>query len=131
MAKVVGLGGVFFRCDDNDKTGAWYRDTLGIALQEYGGASFKHADVAKRWPAGAYTVWGPFARDTTYFDPSTSEFMINLMVDDLDGALSQVAAAGGQVVGDVESHDFGRFGWFVDPDGRKVELWEPVAEPSS
>ena len=76
-------------------------------------------------PEKGYTAWAPFKASTNYFAPSTREFMINLVVDDLDMALANVAAGGAEVVPEKEEHDFGRFGWFVDPDGNRVELWEP------
>jgi predicted enzyme related to lactoylglutathione lyase len=75
-------------------------------------------------PPDAVTVWSPFAATTDYFAPSQSSFMINFVVDDLDSVLAQVREGGAQVVG-AENYDYGRFGWFVDPDGNKVELWQP------
>lgn len=75
-------------------------------------------------------VWAPFPADTDYFAPTSSPFMVNLMVDDLDGALEQVEAGGATLVGDVESYDFGRFGWFLDLDGNRVELWQPIVVAS-
>jgi predicted enzyme related to lactoylglutathione lyase len=76
-------------------------------------------------PPGAYHLWSPFPAATKYFEPATREFMINLMVDDVDGALAQVRAAGGHAMPDVERSEYGDFGWFVDPEGNKVELWRP------
>lgn len=121
MAKVLGIGGVFFKCSDKEGLGAWYAEHLGVPLGEYGGADF---DVS-RLPGNAVCVWGPFEEDTGYFDPSAKPFMVNLVVDDLDGALAQVAAGGAEVVGEVEEYDYGRFGWFLDPEGTKIELWQP------
>jgi predicted enzyme related to lactoylglutathione lyase len=86
-------------------------------------ASFAPATM----PANGATVFSPFKSTTSYFAPSKREFMINFIVDDLDGALKQVADGGGTLVGDVQSFDYGRFGWFIDPDGNKVELWQPTA----
>ena len=91
----------------NDSTGNW--------------ASFPPDTV----PVGGLTVWSPFKKDTDYFNPSTREFMINFMVDDLDGALAQVSEGGAEVVGDIMDESYGRFGWFIDPEGNKIELWEP------
>jgi predicted enzyme related to lactoylglutathione lyase len=76
-------------------------------------------------PGGSYTVCAPFKSSTSYFDPSAKEFMFNLVVDDLNGALSQVRDGGAKIVGKIVEYEFGRFGWFVDPEGNKVELWEP------
>ena len=124
MAKVLGVGGVFFKSDDAKKLSAWYKKWLDVPAHPEWGASFTPEDV----PAGGFTVWAPFTSDTTYFEPSTSSFMVNLMVDDLQGALAQVAEGGAEVVGEVQDEPYGKFGWFIDPDGNKVELWEPKAE---
>jgi predicted enzyme related to lactoylglutathione lyase len=120
MARVLGLGGVFFRSRDPKALGDWYREWLGIPVTHPYGATFSPQDM----PAGGVTVWNPFASDTKYFDPSTRELMFNLVVDDLDGALAQVQRGGATLVGKVEDHDYGRFGWFLDPDGNKIELWQ-------
>jgi predicted enzyme related to lactoylglutathione lyase len=120
MARALGIGGVFFKCDDGPSLGEWYRKWLGVPYGPYG-ASFKTADV----PSGTWQAWSPFKRDTTYFDPSDSAFMINLIVDDLDEALAQVREGGAQVMEEIEESEYGRFGWFIDPAGMKVELWVP------
>ena len=122
MAKVSGVGGVFFKSKDPAALGAWYAEHLGIPVDpSYGGASFKTREL----DADSYSVWSPFAADTTYFAPSEQSFMINLMVDDLHAALRQVEAGGASLVGEPEISEFGAFGWFLDPDGNKVELWQP------
>lgn len=120
MAKVVGLGGVFFKASDPQRLGAWYRDCLGMPVDEYG-AAFQPGGM----PAGGYSAWSPFASDTKYFQPSGRDFMFNLVVDDLDGCLAQVREAGATLAGEVVEEEYGRFGWFLDPEGNKVELWEP------
>ena len=128
--KAIGVGGVFFRSADPGKLGAWYREALGIGIESWGdtaGTSFSPAAM----PEHAFTVWSAFPRDTEYFGNSGQHFMINLVVDNLDDALANVKAAGAEVVPDREDHDFGRFGWFVDPEGNRVELWEPPAEMPS
>lgn len=122
VARVLGIGGVFFKCRDREALGAWYREHLGLPVNERGGVEFG----PKALPPGAYCVWGPFDASTTYFAPSEKPFMLNLIVDDLEGVLAQVARAGARVVGEVEEYEYGRFGWFVDPEGNKVELWEPA-----
>ena len=125
MAKVQGVGGIFFTSPDPARLRAWYAQWLGVPGDE-SGAMFAPAAM----PAGAVTVFSVFKSDTTYFAPATRGFMFNLVVDDLDGALAQVRQGGAQVIGS-ESHDYGRFGWFVDPDGNKVELWQvPPAVPA-
>ncbi len=123
MAKVVGLGGVFFKANDPVKLGKWYQDCLDLPVEHPYGASLKHEHLAK----GGYSVWSPFKQDTTYFAPSDQDFMINLIVDDLDGCLARVREGGAEVMPDVEDSEFGRFGWFLDPEGNKVELWQPPA----
>jgi predicted enzyme related to lactoylglutathione lyase len=125
--RVLGVGGVFFRSPDPAKLATWYQQALGIAVESWGdtqGTSFSPADM----PPNAFTVWSVFADDTEYFGPSGQGCMINLVVDDLDAALKRVALAGGEVLPNREDADFGHFGWFVDPDGNRVELWEPPAE---
>ncbi len=121
MARVVGVGGVFFKSEDPDKLYKWYAEHLGINKTDDPGVSFMTGDL----PANGFVVWSAFQADTKYFDPAKKQYMFNLIVDDLDGALQQVQSGGAELVGDVEAYDFGRFGWFMDPDGNKVELWEP------
>ena len=121
MAKVVGIGGVFFRSDDPEALGEWYKRWLGVPVEHPWGASFQPADL----PDKAFGVWAPFSRDTTYLAADKS-FMFNLVVDDLDGALAQVKEGGAEVVEEIEEMEYGRFGWFFDPEGNKVELWEPA-----
>ena len=121
MAKVLGVGGVFFKASDPMKLGAWYQQWLGVPVEPPYGASFKPGTM----PPGGFTAWAPFSDDTTYFEPSSKTFMFNLVVDDLADALAQVAEGGARIVGDVQDEPYGRFGWFVDPEGNKVELWEP------
>ena len=122
MAKVLGIGGVFFKSPDPARLRAWYAQWLGFAAGEYG-ANFEPSNM----PVGSLTVWNPFSAGTDYFAPSTASFMINLIVDDLDGALAQAKEGGAALAGDVQNFDYGRFGWFIDPDGNKVELWQPPA----
>jgi predicted enzyme related to lactoylglutathione lyase len=125
MARVTGIGGVFFKSTgDHRALAAWYRDNLGIELKEWGGAVLK-------WPEDrnedqGMTVWHVAASDSEWFAPSRSSFMINYRVEDLDGLLARVRGNGGQVVNGPESHENGRFAWVMDPDGNKVELWEPL-----
>jgi predicted enzyme related to lactoylglutathione lyase len=85
------------------------------------GASFQAKDI----PPGGFNVWSPFNSDTKYLEPSDKSFMFNLIVDDLDSALKQVQAGGAKLIGDPDDGEYGKFGWFIDPDGNKVELWEP------
>lgn len=120
MAKVLGLGGLFFKSPEPTRLLAWYAKWLGTGD---GKSSIEFPPAAM--PTGGFTVWSPFPANTDYFTPSKREFMFSLIVDDLDGALGQVHRGGAQIVGEIEEHEYGRFGWFVDPDGNKVELWQP------
>lgn len=122
MAKALGIGGVFFKATDPAALAGWYGRWLGIDIDKsFGGTVFHVANLA----TDAYAVWSPFDAGTRYFEPSDRPFMINLVVDDVDGALAQVAEGGAKLAGEPESSELGRFGWFVDPDGNKVELWQP------
>ena len=125
--RVLGVGGVFFRSADPARLGAWYAEHLDLQIENWGqthGTSFSPADM----PASGFTVWSAFSADTEYFGTSGQGHMINLVVDDLDAALDNVRLGGAEVLEEREEHDFGRFGWFVDPDGNRVELWEPPEE---
>lgn len=125
MAKVLGIGGVFFKCKDSRLLGDWYRKWLNMPVEpEYGGATLKPENM----PARGFTVWAPFKDDSKYFNPSQRPFMINLVVDDLDAALKQVAEGGAEVMKETQEEEYGRFGWFIDPEGTKIELWQPPAD---
>ena len=126
MAKVLGVGGIFFKAQDPKGLSAWYVEWLGFELDYNNSVSFKPDAM----PSGGATVWGPFRADTDYFDPSDKPFMFNLVVDDLEGALAQVKEGGATIVGEIERYDYGSFGWFIDPEGNKVELWMPPAASS-
>jgi predicted enzyme related to lactoylglutathione lyase len=126
LAKAIGVGGVFFKSANPKRLAKWYSRHLGIGLLSPTAASFKPADM----PRDGLTVWSPFPADTRYFAPSRRPYMVNLVVDDLEGALRQVARGGAKLAGEIQEYPYGRFGWFMDPDGNKVELWEvPRAKP--
>lgn len=131
MAKVIGLGGLFFLCKDVDATRAWYTRVLGISIDSFGGTSFSHAEAAAIFPQGAMTIWAPFKGESDYFKPSASDFMMNLMVDDLPGMLARLAQEGVPLEGEPASESYGHFAWVMDPDGRKIELWQPVEPPAA
>jgi len=125
--RVLGIGGVFFRSPDPARLASWYAENLGLQIENWGkthGTSFSPGDM----PPTSFTVWSAFAADTEYFGSSGQGHMINLVVDDLDAALANVQAGGAEVLEEREEHDFGKFGWFIDPDGNRVELWEPPEE---
>ena len=124
MAKVTGIGGVFFKSRNDPKAlAAWYEKHLGLTLEAFGGAVLNwQEDTAED---KGLTVWSVAKQDTQWFSPSTSPFMINYRVDDMDGMVQQLKEAGIEVIQGPESHENGRFAWIMDPDGNKVELWEP------
>lgn len=124
MARVLGVGGLFFKSLDPARLQAWYAQWLGVEAQNEQGMSFAIFPPGQM-PESGYTVWSAFDSKTDYFAPSSKEFMFNLVVDDLEGALGQVEAGGAKRIGTIEKSEYGDFGWFIDPDGNKVELWQP------
>ena len=120
MAKVLGVGGIFFKSPDPKRLYDWYSKWLGMELEEWGTAYYPNS-----MPATGQTVWSAFPWGTQYFEPSAKDYMFNLVVDNLHEALQQVQNGGAEVIGNVEKLEYGLFGWFIDPDGNKVELWEP------
>ncbi len=127
--RVIGIGGVFFKSKENKELGAWYSENLGIEQNSWGTLfkwrSFDHPEVEH------LTTWSVFPADSTYFDPSQAPFMVNYIVDDLDAILAKLAQNGARIDPKREDHDYGRFAWIFDPDGNKIELWEPPAPESS
>jgi catechol 2,3-dioxygenase-like lactoylglutathione lyase family enzyme len=120
MAKITGLGGIFFRSSDVQKLCAWYRDVLGLPLEEWGGA------VLPLNPEhGHYQVWSVFPDNTTYLGPSTASFMVNFRVDDLASFLEVLKGRGAELIGEPQKNEHGSFAWVLDPDGNKIELWQP------
>lgn len=125
MKRVISIGGVFFKSKDPEKSKKWYSEHLGITSGQYGGV-FKWRKVDEE--GSGFTAWGPFNHDTKYFDPSKSDHMFNYRVHDLENLLKVLREEGVEVVGEMETYDYGKFGWIMDPDGHKIELWEPVDE---
>src|SRR5258706_8466048 len=121
MAKVLGVGGVFFKSPNPKRLYDWYATCLGMEFEDWGTAYYPN-----NMPANAQTVWSAFPVETNYFAPSAKDFMFNLIVDDLEAALKQVENGGAKIIGNIEKLEYCLFGWFVDPDGNKVELWEPL-----
>ena len=121
MARITGVGGIFFKSRDPKALTAWYRDVLGIAIEDWGGAMLPYD--AEGHPE--FVVWNAFEEKTGHFAPSERPFMINYAVDDLDGFLAQLRSKGVEPLRRDDSDPFGRFAWVLDPDGTKIELWEP------
>ncbi len=127
MKRVTGLGGVFFKTADPKKMKEWYGKHLGLQVDEYG-ASFRSIDFDTNVPAT--TAWSPFKEDTTYFSPSEKPFMFNYRVENLVALLKVLKEEGVQIIGEIEEYPYGKFGWIMDPEGNKIELWEPNQEGS-
>jgi predicted enzyme related to lactoylglutathione lyase len=126
MKRVTGLGGVFFKTSDPKKIKEWYGKHLGLPVDEYG-ASFKWIEVDKpdaKEPA--VTAWSTFDEKTKYFEPSQKPFMFNYRVENLVELLKVLKGEGVEIVGEIQEYPYGKFGWIMDPDGNKVELWEPM-----
>jgi catechol 2,3-dioxygenase-like lactoylglutathione lyase family enzyme len=121
MARITGLGGVFYKVADPAATRAWYQEKLGIGGEWGAMFPFKNDD-----PEG-FTLLTPFAADSDYFEPSDKPFMINLRVDDLDGVIADLESKGVEILG-RQDEDYGHFAWILDPDGVKVELWQQLGE---
>ncbi len=118
MERVQGIGGTFLRARDAATLRAWYAERLGVELEEWGGQAFVNRD-------GDQTVWAVFAGDTDYFGARTQQWMLNYRVRDLEAMLAQLRAAGAEVDDRVHEDENGRFGWGVDPEGNRFELWQP------
>jgi len=123
MKRVTGIGGVFFKAKDPKALGEWYRTHLGLQVEEWGGVAFRWADDGRS--AQGTTIWSPFKEDTTYFAPSAASFMVNYRVDDLHALLAKLREEGCAVNDKVEESEYGKFGWVMDPEGNKLELWQP------
>ncbi len=123
MKRVTGIGGIFFKARDPQALGDWYRRHLGLDVTDWGGAVFRWADDS---PTGT-TIWSPFKEDTDYMAPGTAPFMVNFRVADLHALLAALRAEGCNVLDKVDESDFGKFGWVIDPEGNKVELWQAPA----
>jgi predicted enzyme related to lactoylglutathione lyase len=128
MAKVLGLGGLFFKSADAEATRAWYARVLGIEPTEWGGTVFLPADMAAQ--PGAATVFNVMSSGE-YIAPSTNEFMFNLVVDDLDGMLARAKEHGVEPIKLHPDEGMGKFAHILDPEGRKIELWEPKSMPDA
>ena len=120
--RVTGLGGFFFKTKNPDKIKKWYGKHLGLPVDDYG-CTFWWKDKQGK---DCSTQWSPFKEDTKYFLPSEKQFMMNFRVENLEELLVTLKKEGVTIVGEIEKYDYGKFGWILDPEGNKIELWEPV-----
>lgn len=122
MKKVTGIGGIFFKSDDPQKMTEWYAQNLGLPVEQYGTMfRWRHADEPDKEGS---TVWSPFKKDTTYFEPSKKDFMINYRVENLEALVEQLKKDGVNVVDEIAVYDYGKFVHILDPEGNAIELWE-------
>ena len=124
--RVTGIGGVFFKTTDPQKTKVWYQSHLGFDTDQWG-ATFAFRKEESPESKG-YLQWSPFAKDTQYFEPSTKDFMINYRVDDLVWLVAKLKEEGVTVLDEIEEYPYGKFVHILDNDGNKIELWEAVDE---
>lgn len=122
LKRVTGIGGFFFKANDSKKLVEWYGKHLGLKTDQYG-STFWWKD---NYGNDCSTQWSPFAADTTYFSPSEKQFMQNFRVENLEALLENLKQEGVTIVGEIETYDYGKFGWILDPEGNKIELWEPI-----
>jgi len=120
--RVTGLGGFFFKTQDPKAVKEWYKNHLGLNTDDYGCTFWWKDEEGNK----CSTQWSPFKDDTKYFEPSKKEFMMNFRVENLEELLKVLRKEGVEVVGKMEEYDYGKFGWILDSEGNKIELWEPI-----
>lgn len=126
MKKVTGIGGVFFKCKDPKAINEWYKTKLGFNTTPYGTSfEWRHDDDSTK---KGTTQWNPFPENTKYFEPSTKEFMINYRVENLEALVEELKKENVTIVDKIETYDYGKFVHIMDPEGNKIELWEPIGE---
>jgi predicted enzyme related to lactoylglutathione lyase len=126
MKKVTGIGGIFFKCQDPTKIKSWYQQHLGLNITDYG-VQFEwnqEGDTSKK----GSTTWAPFSAKSDYFAPSNKEFMINYRVDNLVALVEELKKEGVPLLDEIAVYDYGKFIHLMDPEGNKIELWEPLNE---
>ncbi|MBL4870561.1 MAG: VOC family protein [Robiginitomaculum sp.] len=117
MAKILGLGGVFIRCKDTKAYTAWWKTHMGVDITEWNSIEWKS-------DGKAFTMVSPFKQDSDYFAPSNEKFMMNLRVDDVPAMIEKARSGGAEIIGEISDEGYGAFGWFIDPEGIKIELWQ-------
>lgn len=124
MKRVTSLGGIFFKCEDPEKMKKWYSDHLGLKTDEYG-TNFEWRKSSDPNMKG-FTVWSPFSKDSKYFEPSKKDFMINYRVDNIEALIDVLRKEGVTILDDIDASEYGKFIHIIDPEGNKIELWEPA-----
>lgn len=124
--KVTGIGGIFFKCKDPDKMKDWYKNHLGLVTNQYG-SLFEFRKTEEPHAKG-YLQWSPMDFKTTYFEPSKKEFMVNYRVENMEELVNELKEQGVEVVDEIETFEYGKFIHILDPEGNKIELWEPLDE---
>lgn len=122
IKRVTGIGGIFFKSENPNEAKNWYKNHLGLNTDDYG-CTFWWKDTQGN---DASTQWSPFKNDTTYFEPSKKDFMMNFRVHNLTELLTTLKDEGVTIVEEIQEFEYGKFGWILDPDGNKIELWEPI-----
>ena len=128
MRRVTGVGGIFFKAKDAPALQAWYRRHLGIDVQDWGGAAFQWTDAEGR-PTGGTTIWSVGDAEQASFAPGVASFMVNYRVADLHGLVAELRREGCHVLDRIDESEYGKFAWVIDPEGNKVELWQPPDGP--
>jgi predicted enzyme related to lactoylglutathione lyase len=126
MKRVTGIGGVFFKVKDKGKTREWYKNHLGINSEDWG-STFEWREKEDPSKEGS-TAWSPFKDSSDYFEPSKKEFMINYRVENMEALLIELKKEGITIIGEQAQEGYGKFAWIMDPDGNKIELWEPAGK---
>ena len=125
MAKILGVGGVFLRCKDVEAYRKWWSEKMGLDITDWGTFEWERE-------SGSRSMFSPFEDSSTYFKPSSERVMINLQVEDVPALIERAKKAGAEIAGEIEPTEYGTFGWFIDPEGYKIELWEaPTASPQN
>jgi predicted enzyme related to lactoylglutathione lyase len=124
MKRVTGIGGIFFKAKDAPALQAWYRLHLGIDVQPWGGTAFPWSDGEGK-PAGGSTIWSIASAQSGPFSPGSAMFMINYRVEDVHALVKVLREEGCNVLDKVDDSEYGKFGWVIDPEGNKIELWQP------
>ena len=124
MPRVTGIGGIFFKAKDPKAVKEWYGNNLGLVVDDFG-SPFEFRNTHRPEEIN-YLNWDAFPDTTSYFDPSEKAFMINYRVQNIEGLVAKLKANGVTVMGEIAAYDYGKFTHILDPEGNKIELWEPV-----